>query len=105
MDGESTYTATLPSFTLNDPSCWPIIYTLLRNGGSIPSPMIFDALALTITTYTTLSSDRNSYSMELRGSLNNYPALIHSVFFTYIIDNCNVGVSYQSSLPAQNFIV
>ena len=95
VDGDPIYTATLPSFTLNDPNCGPIVYTLYRSGGSIPPCMTFSSSALTITTYTTNSADRNFYSLELRGSLNNNPTLTHSAFFTYIIDNCDIGFIYS----------
>ena len=67
--------------------------------------MTFDHSALTITTYTNLSSDRGTYTLELKGTLSNYPNLTRSVFFTYNIINCDIGFSYPTSLPTQVFVV
>lgn len=59
----------LEPFSLPDPVCNCINYSLLYNGGPLPSFLTFDSTTLTLSTFTIDFSDIGTYNLELIGVL------------------------------------
>lgn len=90
------------AWTLSDPSCANIVFTLVDTSGA-PLSSIFSFNGDDIEVSTISDSDVGVYNLRLQGYLDDYPSITDEVDFTVHVISCGIATVTASSISDKRF--